>query len=73
MEHQSCTPRAGNSESRMMYPIRIAPRPTGPLSERTAVPFAESGTLLRLSIGLEATEQLAEDLADGLARLKSTS
>ena len=47
--------------------------PQHPLSERTAVPFAESGTLLRLSIGLEAAEHLAEDLADGLARLNSTS
>lgn len=45
--------------------------PQHPLSERTAVPFTESGTLLRLSIGLEATEHLAEDLADGLARLRS--
>ena len=45
--------------------------PQHPLSERTAVPFTESGTLLRLSIGLEATEHLAEDLADGLARLGS--
>ena len=47
--------------------------PQHPLSERTAVPFAESGTLLRLSIGLEAVEHLAEDLADGFTRLKSTS
>ena len=47
--------------------------PQHPLSERTAVPFEESGTLLRLSIGLESAEQLVEDLADGLARLGSDS
>ncbi len=43
--------------------------PQHPLSERTAVPFAESGTLLRLSIGLEAADELVQDLADGLDRL----
>jgi cystathionine beta-lyase/cystathionine gamma-synthase len=40
------------------------------LSERTAVPLEETGTLLRISVGLEATDDLAHDLADGLERLK---
>lgn len=43
--------------------------PQHPLTERTASPFTESGTLLRLSIGLEHPEHLVQDLADGLARL----
>ena len=47
--------------------------PQHPLSERTAVPFAESGTLLRISVGLESTEDLARDLADGLDRLTPKS
>ena len=45
--------------------------PQHPLSERTAVPFAETGTLLRVSVGLESTEDLAEDLAAGLERLRA--
>lgn len=44
--------------------------PQHPLSERTAVPLEETGTLLRISVGLEATDDLAHDLADGLERLK---
>lgn len=43
--------------------------PQHPLSERTAAPFEEPGTLLRLSIGLEDPAMLVEDLADGLDRL----
>ena len=45
--------------------------PQHPLSERTAVPLEETGTLLRISVGLEATDDLAQDLAEGLERLKS--
>ncbi|MEE2972798.1 MAG: cystathionine beta-lyase [Planctomycetota bacterium] len=45
--------------------------PQHPLSERTAVPFEETGTLLRLSVGLEATGDLVQDLADGLERLSA--
>lgn len=44
--------------------------PQHPLSERTAVPLEETGTLLRISVGLESTDDLAQDLADGLERLK---
>ncbi len=47
--------------------------PQHPLSERTAAPFEESGTLLRLSIGLEDPAMLVEDLADGLDRLAPSS
>ena len=43
--------------------------PQHPLSERTAAPFEETGTLLRISVGLEHPEHLAQDLADGLDRL----
>ena len=43
--------------------------PQHPLSERTAAPFEETGTLLRISVGLEHPEHLARDLADGLDRL----
>lgn len=43
--------------------------PQHPLTERTATPWTESGTLLRASIGLESTDDLIADLADGLDRL----
>lgn len=43
--------------------------PQHPLTERSAVPWTETGTLLRISIGLEHPEHLARDLAEGLDRL----
>ncbi len=43
--------------------------PQHPLTERSAVPWTEDGTLLRISIGLEHAEHLARDLAEGLDRL----
>ena len=46
--------------------------PQHPLSERSAVPFEETGTLLRMSVGLEATEDLVQDLADGFGRLSAS-
>jgi cystathionine beta-lyase len=45
--------------------------PQHPLTERTATPWTETGTLLRASIGLESTEHLIADLADGLDRLRT--
>ena len=43
--------------------------PQHPLTERSAVPWTEDGTLLRISVGLEDPEHLARDLAEGLDRL----
>ena len=43
--------------------------PQHPLSERSATPWIEDGTLLRVSAGLEAIDHLIEDLAQGLDRL----
>ena len=44
--------------------------PQHPLTERSAVPWTEEGTLLRISVGLEDVELLARDLAEGLDRLR---
>jgi cystathionine beta-lyase len=43
--------------------------PQHPLSERSVTPWIEDGTLLRVSVGLEAIDHLVEDLAQGLDRL----
>ena len=43
--------------------------PQHPLTERTATPWTEEGTLLRASIGLESVDDLLKDLTDGLERL----
>jgi len=42
--------------------------PTDPSHSRSAVPWQAGGPLLRLHIGLEAPEDLIDDLAAGLAR-----
>ena len=43
--------------------------PQHPLTERSATPWNEDGTLLRVSVGLEAVDHLVQDLASGLDRL----
>lgn len=45
--------------------------PCYPEQVRTAVPWTEPGMVLRLNIGLEDTEDLIEDLRQGLQRLDS--
>lgn len=42
-----------------------------PRSSRTASPWAETGTLLRLQIGLEDPDDLIADLAEGLTRYRT--
>ncbi|MBI4081824.1 MAG: cystathionine beta-lyase [Candidatus Lambdaproteobacteria bacterium] len=42
-----------------------------PRDNRSATPWAETGTLLRLNIGLEAVEDLTADLEEGFARLNA--
>ncbi len=43
--------------------------PANPAKTRTAVPWEETGYLLRFSVGLEAVEDLLEDLTAGFERL----
>lgn len=43
--------------------------PANPATHRTATQWTATGPLVRLQIGLEATEDLIEDLARGLDRL----
>ena len=45
--------------------------PIHPEKVRTAVPWTEAGTMLRLHIGLEALDDLKADLAAGLARYRA--
>lgn len=45
--------------------------PIHPEKARTAVPWTEAGTMLRLHIGLEAVDDLKADLAAGLARYRA--
>jgi cysteine-S-conjugate beta-lyase len=45
--------------------------PSRVTQNRTARPWRETGVLLRLHIGLEAVEDLIEDLEDGFARLNA--
>jgi cystathionine beta-lyase len=44
-----------------------------PRAIRTAVPWTEEGTLLRIHVGLEDVEDLKADLAAGFDRLRSTA
>jgi cystathionine beta-lyase len=46
--------------------------PSNPRTSRTAVPWQEEGTLLRLHVGLEDTDDLIAELEAGLHRLAST-
>jgi len=43
--------------------------PTNPASARTAVPWTETGKLIRLHAGLEDPDDLIADLAAGFARM----
>ncbi len=45
--------------------------PVDPSTCRTAAPWAEEGTLVRISVGLEAIDDLIDDLAAGFERMKS--
>jgi cysteine-S-conjugate beta-lyase len=47
--------------------------PARPADNRTVRPWRETGTLLRLHVGLEAVEDLIADLEDGFARLRRAS
>ena len=47
--------------------------PAYPAQLRTAVPWTETGFVLRYHIGLEAPEDLMEDLEDGFDRLRAAS
>ena len=44
--------------------------PTDPRPLRSASPWTQPGQLIRLHIGLEAVEDLLEDLAAGFQRLR---
>jgi cysteine-S-conjugate beta-lyase len=44
--------------------------PANPAGYRTAVPWVESGYLLRYHVGMEDTEDLISDLAEGFQRLR---
>ena len=47
--------------------------PAYPAQLRTAVPWTETGFVLRYHIGLEAPEDLLEDLEEGFDRLRAAS
>lgn len=47
--------------------------PAEPAAIRTAVPWVAEGPVIRLQIGLEATDDLIADLARGLDRLRSNA
>jgi len=47
--------------------------PASPLSNRTAVPWKESGYVLRYHVGLEDPEDLLEDLKEGFDRLNKAT